>query len=132
MSLNKITLIGNVGTDPRINSTNDGNEIANFTIATTETWKDKSSGEKNTRTEWHKIVVFGSIVTVVKNFVKKGSKLYLEGKLQTRSYKDKDGNEKYITEIVIQGFNSKLLLLDSKPKLNQQDEQVFNDMENNF
>jgi single-strand DNA-binding protein len=114
-SLNKVTLIGNLGKDPEIRSTSDGREIASFSIATGESWKDKVTGEKKEKTEWHRIVVFKEgLVGVVKNYVKKGSKLYIEGQLQTRKWVDNNGQEKYTTEIVLQGFNASLILLDSK------------------
>jgi len=114
-SLNKVTLIGNLGKDPEIRSTSDGREIANFSIATSESWRDKITGEKKEKTEWHRIVVFKEgLVGVVKNYVKKGSKLYIEGKLQTRKWVDNAGQEKYTTEVALQGFNTSLILLDSK------------------
>jgi single-strand DNA-binding protein len=114
-SLNKVTLIGNLGKDPDIRSTSDGREIASFSIATSESWKDKVTGEKKDKTEWHRIVVFTEgLVGLVKNYIKKGSKLYMEGQLQTRKWVDNNGQEKYTTEIVLQGFNAKLILLDSK------------------
>jgi single-strand DNA-binding protein len=115
MSINKVILVGNVGQDPEIRTTGDGREIASFSLATSESWKDKSSGEKREKTEWHRIVIFSQgLVGVVKNYVKKGSKLYLEGSLQTRKWTDKDGVEKYTTEIVLQNFNSTLQILDSR------------------
>ena len=113
MSVNKACILGAVGQDPKISLLNDGKEVASFSIATSDKWKDKE-GNKQERTEWHKIVVFGGVVNVVKNYVKKGSKLYIEGKIQTRNY-EKDGVKHYVTEIVLQGFNSMLQLLDSKP-----------------
>jgi single-strand DNA-binding protein len=114
-SLNKVTLLGNVGKDPEIRSSNDGREIATFSLATSDTWRDKSTGEKRERTEWHRIVIFSDgLVGVVKNYVKKGTKLYIEGSLQTRKWVDNTGIEKYTTEIVLQNFNSALILLDSK------------------
>lgn len=114
-SLNKVTLIGNLGKDPEIRSTNDGKEIASFSIATTESWRDRASGEKKERTEWHRIVVFNDgLVNVIKNYVKKGSKLYIEGALQTRKWVDNAGIEKYSTEVVLQNFNSSLIMLDSR------------------
>lgn len=114
-SLNKVTLLGNVGKDPEIRSSNDGREIATFSLATSDTWKDKATGEKRERTEWHRIVIFSDgLVGVVKNYVKKGTKLYIEGSLQTRKWVDNTGIEKYTTEIVLQNFNSALILLDSK------------------
>lgn len=115
MSVNKVILIGNVGQDPEIRSTNDGREIASFSMATTETWKDKVTGERKDKTEWHRIVIFSQgLVGIVKNYVKKGSKLYIEGQLQTRKWTGKDGVEKYTTEIVLQNFNSTMQMLDSR------------------
>lgn len=114
-SLNKVVLIGNLGKDPEIRSTNDGKEIATFSLATTESWRDRSSGEKKERTEWHRVVVFSDgLVNVIKNYVKKGSKLYIEGSLQTRKWTDSAGIEKYSTEVVLQNFNSSLIMLDNK------------------
>ena len=114
MSINKVILIGNCGTDPKISNTQDGREIASFTLATAESWKDKNTGEKKDKTEWHKIVVFSAgLAGVVKNYVKKGSKLYIEGQLQTRKW-NKDGVDHYSTEIVLQGFGAKIELLDGK------------------
>lgn len=111
-SLNKVTLIGNLGQDPEIRSTNDGKEIANFSLATTESWKDKSTGEKQEKTEWHRVVCFSEgLVRVIKNYVKKGNKLYIEGQLQTRKWTDQKGYERYTTEVVLQGYNSHLILL---------------------
>jgi single-strand DNA-binding protein len=114
-SVNKVILVGNLGRDPEIRTTQDGKEIANFSIATSESWKDKNSGERKEKTEWHRIVVFNeNLVKVVKNYVKKGSKLYIEGALQTRKWTDKDGQEKYSTEVVLQGYNGSLTMLDGK------------------
>ena len=114
-SLNKVVLIGNLGRDPEIRSTNDGREIANFSIATGESWKDKTTGERKEKTEWHRIVVFSEgLVRVIKNYVKKGTKLYIEGQLQTRKWVDNENQERYTTEIVLQNFNSTLILLDSR------------------
>lgn len=115
MAINKVILVGNIGQDPEIRTTSDGREIANFSLATTESWKDKMSGEKREKTEWHRVVIFSQgLVGIVKNYVKKGSKLYLEGSLQTRKWTDKDGVEKYTTEIVLQNFSSTLQILDSR------------------
>jgi single-strand DNA-binding protein len=114
-SVNKVILIGNLGKDPEIRSTQDGREIASFSIATSETWKDKNSGERKEKTEWHNIVVFNErLITVIKNYVKKGSKLYIEGALQTRKWTDKEGRERYTTEVVLQNFNGTLTMLDGK------------------
>ncbi|MGB4192256.1 MAG: single-stranded DNA-binding protein [Rickettsiales bacterium] len=113
-SINKVTLVGNVGRDPEIRTTQDGKEIASITLATSESWKDKSSGERKERTEWHRIVIFSDgLVNIVKNYVKKGSKLYIEGALQTRKWVDNSGVERYTTEIVLQGYSASLLMLDN-------------------
>ncbi len=114
MSINKVILVGNVGGDPEIRNTSDGREIASFSLATSDSWKDKNTGEKKDKTEWHRIVVFSSgLAGIVKNYVKKGSKLYIEGQLQTRKWTDKDGADKFTTEIVLQNFNSTLQILDN-------------------
>ncbi len=114
-SINKVILVGNLGKDPEIRSTQSGKEIANLTIATSDSWKDKMTGEKREKTEWHRVVIFNEgLVTVAKNYLKKGAKVYIEGALQTRKWVDQAGQEKYTTEIVLQGFNSTLTMLDSK------------------
>ena len=112
-SLNKVTLIGNLGKDPEIRSTQTGDKIASFTLATSETWKDRASGERQERTEWHRITIFGDgLCGVVEQYLKKGSKVYVEGALQTRKWTDQSGQDKYTTEIVLQPYNGKLLMLD--------------------
>ena len=117
MTINKVIIIGNLGQDPEIRKTQDGREIANFSIATSEKWFDKSTGEKKEKTEWHKISVFSQgLVDIIKQYVKKGSKLYIEGALQTRKWKDGNGIEKYSTEIVLQNYNSTLQILNSSEK----------------
>lgn len=114
-SLNKVMLIGNLGKDPEIRKTQSGKPIANFSIATSETWKDKTTGEKKEKTEWHNIVVFNEgLAGVVERYVKKGSKVYIEGALQTRKWQDKDGNDRYSTEIVLQAYNGQLIMLDGR------------------
>ena len=114
-SVNKVILVGNVGNDPEIRSFNNGGKVANFSLATSETWRDKSSGEKKEKTEWHRVAIFqDGLVGVVERYVKKGSKLYIEGKLQTRKWQDRDGNDKYTTEVVIQGFGGQLTMLDGR------------------
>jgi single-strand DNA-binding protein len=113
-SVNKVILVGNLGKDPESRNTQDGREIASFSLATSETWKDKSSGEKKEKTEWHRIVVFNEgLVGVVKQYVKKGSKVYLEGQLQTRKWTDQSGAEKYSTEVVLTAFGGTLVMLGS-------------------
>jgi single-strand DNA-binding protein len=113
-SVNKVILIGNLGKDPEIRRTQDGKAIANLTVATSESWRDKSSGERKEKTEWHRVVIFSEPLTkVAEAYLKKGSKVYLEGQLQTRKWTDKDGQDKYSTEVVLQGFNSVLTMLDA-------------------
>ena len=114
-SVNKVILIGNVGKDPEIRRTQDGRPIANLRIATSETWRDKNSGERKEKTEWHSVVIFSEpLCKVVEQYVKKGAKLYIEGALQTRKWQDQAGVDKYSTEVVLQGFNSVLTMLDSR------------------
>lgn len=113
-SLNMVQLIGNLGADPEIRRTQDGRPIASMRIATSETWRDRNSGEKRERTEWHSIVVFNeALCKVVEQYVKKGSKVYIQGQLQTRKWQDQSGNDRYSTEVVLQGFNATLTMLDS-------------------
>lgn len=114
-SVNKVILIGNVGADPEIRRTQDGRPIANLRIATSETWRDRNSGERKEKTEWHTVVVFNEgLCKVIEQYVKKGAKLYIEGALQTRKWQDQTGNDRYSTEIVLQGFNSTLTMLDGR------------------
>lgn len=114
-SVNKVILVGNLGADPEIRRTQDGKAIANLRVATSESWRDKSTGERKEKTEWHRVTIFSEAITkVAEQYLKKGSKVYLEGSLQTRKWQDKDGQDKYSTEIVLQGFNSSLVMLDSK------------------
>jgi len=115
--LNKVTLIGNVGQDPEVRFTPNGDQVANFSIATTESWT--KDGQKQEKTEWHRLVAFRKLAEIIGTYVKKGSKLYIEGKLQTRSWEDKDGQKKYTTEIVA----NEMLMLDSKGEQNQQQSQ---------
>ena len=111
-SVNKVILVGNLGKDPEIRSTQDGREIASLSVATSESWKDKSTGERKEKSEWHRVVIFSEgLVKVAKSYLAKGSKVYLEGQLQTRKWTDKDGQEKYSTEVVLQGFNAALVML---------------------
>jgi single-strand DNA-binding protein len=112
-SVNKVILIGNLGADPEIRRTQDGRPIANLRIATSETWRDKATGERREKTEWHRVVIFNEgLCKIVEQYLKKGSKVYLEGALQTRKWQDKDGQDRYSTEVVLQGFNSQLTMLD--------------------
>lgn len=127
-SINKAILVGNLGADPEVRVTQDGRKIANLRIATSESWRDKTTGERKERTEWHRVVIFtDGLSKVAEQYLKKGSKVYLEGQIQTRKWTDKDGQEKYSTEIVLQGFNSTLVMLDSRqgaaqPAAQQQDD----------
>jgi len=114
-SVNKVILVGNVGKDPEIRNTQDGTRIANFTLATSETWNDRASGERKERTEWHRIVVFNDrIADVVEKYVRKGKSVYVEGALQTRKWTDQSGQEKYTTEVVISRFRGELTLLGAR------------------
>ncbi|NNE50385.1 MAG: single-stranded DNA-binding protein [Altererythrobacter sp.] len=112
-SLNKVMLIGNLGADPEIRSFQNGGKVANLRIATSETWKDRNTGERQERTEWHTVAIFSEgLVNVVENYLKKGSKVYVEGQLQTRKWQDQQGNDRYSTEVVLRGFNGTLTMLD--------------------
>jgi single stranded DNA-binding protein (ssb) len=114
-SVNKVILIGNVGADPEIRRTQDGRPIANLRLATSESWRDRNTGERREKTEWHNVVVFNEgLCKVVEQYVKKGAKLYIEGALQTRKWQDQSGQDRYTTEIVLQGFNSTLTMLDGR------------------
>ena len=114
-SVNKVILLGNLGRDPEIRSMQSGSKMASFSIATSKRWRDKNTQEQKEKTSWHNIVVFGDgLVNIVENYVKKGSKIYVEGELQTRKWADQDGNDRYTTEVILQGYNSNLTLLDSR------------------
>jgi len=111
-SLNKVILIGHLGADPEVKSLGNDARVANFTIATSESWTDKSSGDKKERTQWHKIVCFNNgLVSVIERFCKKGSKIYIEGQIENRKWTDKDGKDHYITEVVLRPYNGELILL---------------------
>ena len=112
-SLNKVMLIGNLGADPEIRSFQNGGKVANLRIATSEQWKDRNTGERQERTEWHNVAIFSEgLVNVVERFLKKGSKVYIEGKLQTRKWQDQNGQDRYSTEVVLRGFDGTLTMLD--------------------
>jgi single-strand DNA-binding protein len=114
-SVNKVILIGNLGADPEIRRTQDGRPIANLRIATTDTWRDRNSGERREKTEWHRVVIFSEgLCKVVEQYVKKGSKVYIEGSLQTREWEDQSGQKRYSTEVVIQNFGGTLQMLDGR------------------
>lgn len=123
-SVNKVILLGRVGKDPDVRSNQSGAQFASFSLATSERWKDRQTGEKKEKTEWHNVSVAGdNLVSLVKNYVSKGSNLYIEGKLQTREWQDKDGAKRYTTEIVVGQFNGVITLLDS-PKSGDRDERA--------
>jgi single-strand DNA-binding protein len=114
-SVNKVILVGNLGKDPEIRRTQDGRPIANLTVATSDTWRDKNTGERKEKTEWHRVVIFSEpLCKIVEQYLKKGAKVYIEGALQTRKWTDQSGVEKYTTEVVLQGFNSTLTMLDGR------------------
>jgi single-strand DNA-binding protein len=114
-SLNRVTLIGNLGADPEAKSLQNGGEVVNLRIATSESWKDKSTGERQERTQWHQIVVWNEpLQKVIKSYCKKGSKIYIQGQLETRKWQDQSGNDRYTTEVVLRPFNSTVILLDRK------------------
>ena len=112
-SVNKVILVGNLGADPEVRRTQDGRPIVNLRVATSESWRDKATGERREKTEWHRVVIFSEgLAKIAEQYLKKGSKVYLEGALQTRKWQDKDGQDRYSTEVVLQGFNSALTMLD--------------------
>ena len=114
-SVNKVILVGNLGKDPEVRRLNSGDQVVNFTLATSENWRDKTSGARKEKTEWHNVVIFNeNLGKVVEQYCKKGSKVYVEGQLQTRKWQDKDGNDRYSTEVVLQNFNSVLTMLDTR------------------
>ena len=114
-SVNKVILVGNLGADPEIRSLNSGDRVANLRVATSETWRDKSSGERKEKTEWHRVVIFNdNLVKVAENYLRKGAKVYIEGALQTRKWQDAQGQEKFSTEVVLQKFRGELTMLDGR------------------
>ena len=119
-SVNKVILLGNVGKDPEIRALQNGNKVANFPLATSESWKDKATGERKERTEWHNIVVFNiGLVNLIEKYIVKGSQLYISGSIQTRKWQDKQGNDRYSTEIVLQGYDCAIQMLGGKQDNNQ-------------
>jgi len=122
-SVNKVILVGNLGRDPEIRSTQDGQRIANLSLATSESWRDKNTGERREKTEWHRVVIFNErIVDVAEKFLRKGSKVYVEGALQTRKWTDQSGQEKFSTEVVLQKFRGELTMLDGRGGEAERDE----------
>ena len=123
-SVNKVILLGNLGRDPEIRSMQSGKKMASFSIATSKRWKDRSTQEQKESTSWHNIVVFNEgLVDVIEKYVKKGSKIYVEGELSTRKYQDKEGNDKYTTEVVLQGYNSTLTMLGTNNSMSSSNDQ---------
>ena len=130
-SVNKVILLGNLGRDPEIRSMQSGSKMASFSIATSKRWKDKATSEQKEKTSWHNIVVFGDgLVDIVEKYVKKVSKIYVEGELQTRKWQDQEGKDRYTTEVILQGYNSNLTLLDSRNSSNiPQESSISNDQQ---
>lgn len=123
-SVNKVILVGNVGQDPEVRQFSNGGQVCNLSLATSESWKDKQSGERKERTEWHRVSIMSEpLIKVVQSYVQKGSKIYIEGQLETRKWEDKDGNDRYQTEVVLRPFGSKLVLLDGKKEQRAEVEQ---------
>lgn len=115
-SVNKVILVGNLGADPEIRRTQDGRPICNLSIATSENWRDKNTGERREKTEWHRVVIFSEpLCKVAEQYLRKGSKVYIEGQLQTRKWQDQGGQDRYSTEVVLQGFNGQMTMLDGRP-----------------
>ncbi len=113
-SVNKVILIGNLGKDPEVRSMQNGGKVANLSLATSESWRDKATGERKEKTEWHRVVIFGNLAEIAEKYLKKGSKVYVSGSLQTRKWTDQSGADKYSTEVVLQGFGGELTMLDGK------------------
>lgn len=113
-SVNKVILIGNLGADPEVRTFENGDKVANLSVATSEKWKDKNTGERKEKTEWHRVSVFGNAAGVCEQYLRKGSKVYIEGRLETRKWQDQSGQDKYSTEIIVRGHNGTLTMLDSK------------------
>jgi len=114
-SVNKVILIGNLGADPEVRRMQDGRPVVNLRVATSESWRDKNTGERREKTEWHRVVIFNEgLAKIAEQYLKKGSKVYIEGALQTRKWQDKDGQDRYSTEVVLQGFNAQLTMLDGR------------------
>ena len=129
-SVNKVILVGNLGKDPEIRRTQDGRPIANLRIATSESWKDKHSGERRERTEWHSVVIFNeNLAKIAEQYLRKGAKVYIEGQLQTRKWQDQQGQDHYSTDIVLQGFNGTLTMLETRNASDNQDHGYMRDDE---
>ena len=126
-SLNKVLLIGRLGNDPEIKQMQNGKSVARLSVATSESWKDKNTGERKEKTEWHRVVIFNEgLVNVVQKYLKKGAQVYIEGQLNTNKYTDSNGQEKYSTQVVLQGYNSSLTMLDGKNSLSGDNKKIDN------
>jgi len=126
-SLNKVLLIGRLGNDPEIKQMQNGKSVARLSVATSESWKDKNTGERKEKTEWHRVVIFNEgLVNVVQKYLKKGAQVYIEGQLNTNKYTDSNGQEKYSTQVVLQGYNSSLTMLDGKNSLSGESKKIDN------
>ena len=118
--INKVILVGNLGAKPEVKYASNGNAISNLSVATSESWTDKSTGQKQEKTEWHRVSLFGKIAEIAGQYLDKGSKIYIEGKLQTRKWQDKNGQDRYTTEVVVSGFNGTLQMLDRRDSINSE------------
>ncbi len=128
-SLNKVLLIGRLGNDPEIKQMQNGKSVARLSVATSESWKDKNTGERKEKTEWHRVVIFNEgLVNVVQKYLKKGAQVYIEGQLNTNKYTDSNGQEKYSTQVVLQGYNSSLTMLDGKNSLSGDSKKIVFDI----
>lgn len=123
--INKVIIVGNLGNDPEIKYLPSGGAVANITIATSESWKDKSTGEQKEKTEWHRVVLFGKLAEVAGEYLRKGSQVYIEGQLQTRKWQDQSGQDRYTTEVVVQGYNGVMQMLGSRQGGGQQHQQQY-------
>ncbi|GGF83009.1 single-strand DNA-binding protein [Mameliella alba] len=110
-SVNQVTIVGNLGRDPEMRTFQDGGKVANLTVATSETWKDRNTGERRERSEWHRVAIFGNLAEIADRYLRKGSKVFLQGKLQTRKWQDQSGQDRYTTEVVLQGYDAKMVML---------------------
>ncbi len=125
-SINKVILVGNLGAEPRVSTTQSGNKIVTLSLATSDSWKDKTTGERKERTEWHRVVIFNpQLAEISERYLRKGSKVFLEGQLQTRKWEDANGTERYTTEVVLQNYTSNLIILDSRNDNSQVGNEVF-------
>lgn len=133
-SVNKAIIVGNLGADPEIRTMPSGDKVANLSVATSEKWKDKTTGERKEKTEWHRVSVFGNLAEICEKYLKKGSKVYLEGQIETRKWQDQSGADRYSTEIVLRGFNSTLTMLDSRGESQPQQpaQQPVDDMDDDI